>query len=250
MNSLDFLFYSKRESSRYIPLHRHECFELVYYFGGAGESRIGSRLFSFADHMFAVISPGTIHDERHDLEGDVLFIGFHSDSPELRQIDAILQDDEDSPLRQLILRMNDEFTGKRHGYSDMLNHMTGELVIQIQRLTDQRKTEESSLNQLQYVRNYMEENYRQKISIESLAKMSGYSYDRFRHLFKEKYGIAPLQYLYKKRMEYAQLMLYETSLQISEIAYASGFSSEAQFCSMFKRETGMTAKAFRRRTAR
>ncbi|MBB6671967.1 helix-turn-helix transcriptional regulator [Cohnella nanjingensis] len=250
MNSLDFLFYSKRESSRYIPLHSHECYELVYYFGGSGESRIGSRFFAFADNMFAVISPGTIHDERHDLEGDVLFIGFHSDSAALRKIDAVIQDDEDSYLKQLILRMNEEFTGKKHGYSDMLNYMTGELVIQIQRLTDRRRSEESSLSQLQYVRNYMEENYRQKIAIESLAKMSGYSYDRFRHLFRETYGIAPLQYLFKKRMEYAKLMLYETNLQVSEIALSAGFSSEVQFCSMFKRETGLTAKAFRKRTER
>lgn len=218
---------------------------MVYYFGGSGESRIGSKFFTFGDNRFAVITPGTIHDERHASAGDVLFIGFHSDSDALRKIDADIQDDEDGRIKQLILRMNEEFVEKRQCYSEMLNFMTGELVIQIQRLTTMKKSEESSLNQLQYVRNYLDEHYRQKISIESLAKMSGYSYDRFRHLFKEKYGMAPLQYLFKKRMDNAKLMLYETTQQVSEIALSSGFSSEPQFCSMFKRETGITAKTFR-----
>ncbi|RJG25927.1 AraC family transcriptional regulator [Paenibacillus thiaminolyticus] len=247
MNWMDFLFYSKRKTNYYIPLHEHDCYELVYYFGGSGKSRIGSKMFSFSDDRFAVISPGTIHDERHDVEGDVLFIGFHSDSDGLRNINAVLEDNE-GLIRQLILRMNEEFAAKRPSYSEMLNFMTGELVIQIERMTALKKSAESSLNQLQYVRNYLDEHYRQKISIESLAKMSGYSYDRFRHLFKETYGIAPLQYIFKKRLDYAKLMLYETNEQISKIALMSGFSSEAQFCSMFKRETGKTAKAFRQRS--
>ncbi|MFD0618197.1 helix-turn-helix domain-containing protein [Paenibacillus sp. GCM10027629] len=243
------MFYSTRESKRYIPLHRHDCYEFVYYFGGSGESRIGSKRFTFSDNRFAVISPGTLHDERHDSEGDVLFIGFHSDNEALRKLDGIFED-HGSRMKELILRMNEEFMEKQPSYDEMLNIMTGELIILIERLTTIKKIEEASINQMQYVRNYLDEFYREKISIRSLAKMSGYSYDRFRHLFKEKYGMAPLQYIFKKRIEYAKLMLYETNEQISEIALTSGFSSEAQFCSMFKRETGTTATAFRQRTKR
>lgn len=246
MSSLDFMFYSTREKNRYIPPHHHDCYEFVYYFGGSGESRIGSKRFRFNDNCFAVISPGTIHDEKHDSDGQVLFIGFHCDSDALRHLDAVIQDGE-GRIRQLVLRMNEEFAEKRQSYAEMLNLMMDELIIQIERMVATNKSEESSLNQLQYVRNFIDEHYRQKISIESLAKMSGYSYDRFRHLFKEKYDMAPLQYIFKKRMEYAKLMLYETNEQISEIALTSGFSSEAQFCSMFKRETGTTARAFRQR---
>lgn len=247
VNLLDFLFYSKREESRYIPPHSHECYELVYYFGGSGESRIGSKFYSFGDDMLAVISPGTVHDERHDSEGDVLFIGFHTDHGALGNMNTIIKDHGNSGIKPLILRMNEEFSGKKQGYSEMLNLMIGELVILISRLTDTRKSEQSSPNPLQYVRNYMEEHFRQKITVEELAKMSGYSYDRFRHLFKEEYGMPPLQFLFQKRMNYAKLMLYETNEQVSQIAHSCGFSSEVQFCSMFKRETGMTAKAFRQR---
>ncbi|OPA80405.1 AraC family transcriptional regulator [Paenibacillus selenitireducens] len=250
MDFLDFLFYTRRNNDRYIPYHSHACYELVYYFGGSGTTRIGSKEYQFWDRMVALISPGTIHDERHNEGGEVLFIGFHSDNSFLHNMNTVIQDDTDNHLQQLILRMHEEFTGKKQGYAEMLNLMTGELVIHIQRLTDRRKSAELTGDQLQYIRNYMDEHYRGKISIESLARMSGYSYDRFRHLFKETYGLAPLQYVFRKRMEYAKLMLYETSLQVSEIALTSGFSSEAQFCTMFKRETGTTAKAFRRRTNR
>lgn len=166
----------------------------------------------------------TMHDERHNSEGEVLFIGFHSDSDRLRNIDAVFQDNK-GRIQSLILRMNEEFTAKRQSYSEMLHFMTGELVIQIERLATTKKNDESSLSPLQYVRNYLDEHYRPKISVESLAKMSGYNYDRFHHLFKEKYAVAPLQYILKKRLEYAKLMLYETNEHVSGIALSSRFSN-------------------------
>jgi AraC-like DNA-binding protein len=94
----------------------------------------------------------------------------------------------------------------------------------------------------------MDEHYRQKLSIGSLAEMSGYSYDRFRHLFKERYGSSPLRYLLLKRLDYAKSLLKHTQMHISEVSAASGFVNDAQFCNMFKREIGVTPRAFRVRS--
>jgi AraC family transcriptional activator of pobA len=91
----------------------------------------------------------------------------------------------------------------------------------------------------------MNEHYRHKLSVATLSEMSGYSYDRFRHLFKERFGSSPLRYLLLKRLDYAKSLLQHTQMHISEVSAAAGFVNDAQFCNMFKREVGLTPRAFR-----
>lgn len=251
MNQLDFLFFSKRLTNKYIPKHSHECYELIYYFQGQGNTRIGNDEYHFQKNMFALISPQVVHDEKHTSGGDVLFIGFHSNQPALKHLNAVFHDDDDHSIQRLVMQMKDEFFNQEYGYLDMLNLLLDTLVIKIQRLLGVKKQpfQADSQLQLQYVINYMDEHYRQKISVESLAQLSGYSYDRFRHVFKEKYGRSPLQYLINRRIDYAKSLLLETNLLVSDIAHHAGFANDVQFCNMFKRETGKTPRAYRKQAA-
>ncbi|MCR2805130.1 helix-turn-helix transcriptional regulator [Paenibacillus soyae] len=245
MNKLDFLFFSKRRENHYIPPHFHECYELVYYYG-TGKTKIGKESVSFKPNTFALVTPYTEHDELHAAASDVLFVGFYSDKEGLANLSGLYEDNEERMIENILLRMKEEFVRQREDFSDMLNLMVGELSILLQRLIGAKKAPKQQTDRIQYVLNYMDEHFRQKISIQALADLAGYSYGRFRHLFKEKYGVAPLQYLYIKRMSYAQssLLLHPDKL-VTEIALDAGFVNDAQFCSMFKRETGMTPKGYR-----
>lgn len=245
MNKLDFLFFSKRRKDHYIPPHFHECYELVYYYG-SGETRIGKEFYSFREHTFALVTPFVEHDELHAAESDVLFVGFFSDREGLANLSGLYEDDEERSIETILLRMKDEFMHQREDFSDMLNLMAGGLAIQLQRHIGAKKPLKQQTDRMQYVLNYMDEHFRQKLSIPALADLAGYSYGRFRHLFKEKYGVAPLQYLYIKRLNYAKssLLLHPDKL-VSEIALDAGFVNDAQFCSMFKRENGMSPKRYR-----
>lgn len=245
MEHLDFLFFSKRNQNQYIPLHIHQCYELVYYFG-TGETKIGSTKYSFKPNTFALISPHVEHDERQDTNADVLYIGFHCDNKNIKGLNGIFEDDKNQTIYNHILRMKQEFLQQKDFFSEMLNLLVGELAIHLHRLIGNKKFQKQHEDRMHYVLKYMDEHFRQKIAVESLAKMAGYSYDRFRHLFKEKHGVAPLQYLYTNRIEYAKsCLLKNRQMLISEIALNSGFVNDAQFCSMFKRATGMTPKKYR-----
>ncbi|GIP00795.1 hypothetical protein J14TS5_58800 [Paenibacillus lautus] len=245
MNHLDFLFFSKRNQDQYIPLHIHQCYELVYYFG-TGETTIGSTTYSFKPSTFALISPHVEHDERQDTEADVLYIGFFCDNKSIEGLNGIFEDHKNQIIYQHILRMKHEFLQQQDLFSKMLDLLVEELAIHLERLIGSKKSQKPMEDRLHYILRYMDEHFRQKITVESLANMAGYSYDRFRHLFKEKYGIAPLQYLYTNRIEYAKTCLLKNrKALISEIALDSGFVNDAQFCSMFKRATGMTPTKYR-----
>jgi AraC family transcriptional activator of pobA len=98
---------------------------------------------------------------------------------------------------------------------------------------------------LLYTRTFIDENFNQKIAIEDLADIAGYSYHHYRHLFKKKFGVSPIRYLMDKRMEKARSMLRCTDLSITTIAMQCGFSNDAQFCTLFKREIGETPRSYR-----
>ncbi|MBY9077315.1 helix-turn-helix domain-containing protein [Paenibacillus sp. HN-1] len=250
MDRLLFLFHTDHPKDTYIQLHQHECYELVYYLNGNGTTMIGSTQYSFKPNTFAFIAPRTLHDERHLTGSELLFIGFHCEQDgAIRHLNQVFEDDEKHTIRQLMFRMEHEFTEQQENFFEMLNLLVTELTTQIHRLVGLNKHIRPGGGRLKYAMNFMDEHFRQRVSIETLARMSGYSYDRFRHLFKETAGVSPQQYLQNKRLEYAKSLLLHSQLPISVISQKSGFSKDSQFCTIFKRETGLTPLKFRKTPA-
>lgn len=79
-----------------------------------------------------------------------------------------------------------------------------------------------------------------------LPQKVGYSYHRYRHIFKEKVGVSPHQYLIVQRIEAAKLLLKRSHATVTQIAYRCGFTSSSYFCQCFKKRVGVTPKEYRR----
>lgn len=83
-------------------------------------------------------------------------------------------------------------------------------------------------------------------SLSRLAAMSGLSYSRFIHRFKDEIGESPKAFMIRQRIEKAKHVLRKADDQISDVAYACGFRSINLFISQFKKITGMTPREYRR----
>lgn len=83
------------------------------------------------------------------------------------------------------------------------------------------------------------------ISVEELAKQSGYSVSRFSHLFKEVIGTAPHLYLADLRMEKAKDLLINTHYTVAEIGRAVGFADQNYFSRFFKKKIGVSPSEYR-----
>ena len=94
--------------------------------------------------------------------------------------------------------------------------------------------------------NYIDEYFLTDVSKEQLAAISTYSYDRFRHIFKNVMGVSPKQYIINKRLEYSKSLLANTDESITEISYKCGFSSTSHFIQVFKQATDLTPIAYRK----
>ncbi len=80
-----------------------------------------------------------------------------------------------------------------------------------------------------------------------LAKTCGASYSTLRTTFRNETGTTLGQYRLALRVEEARRLLVQTDLRIEEIAARTGFCCQKYFSSLFKRRTGATPSAFRKR---
>lgn len=87
---------------------------------------------------------------------------------------------------------------------------------------------------------YLEQNFLDpEISNDIVAGQSGISTIYFRKLFKEVYGISPMQHVTALRIEKAQDMLQSGYYTVTETAEAVGFNSICNFNRAFKQIVGM-----------
>lgn len=91
-------------------------------------------------------------------------------------------------------------------------------------------------NQQQRIENYIEAALDTTISVEQLAALVNVSPSHFFPLFRSAFGVPPHQYVMKKRIEkVAYLLKTEPDRSITDIAIATGFSSQAHMTKVFKR---------------
>lgn len=99
-----------------------------------------------------------------------------------------------------------------------------------------------ALRSLKAAVEYMEQNYTRKITVEELARRSGYSASHFTRMFRQMYDLSPIQFLNRLRIQHAKNLLRAEQYSLSEIANRCGFSSVYYFSRCFKQITGATPK--------
>ncbi|MDR0787145.1 MAG: AraC family transcriptional regulator [Gemmatimonadota bacterium] len=87
----------------------------------------------------------------------------------------------------------------------------------------------------------------ERIKVEDLARQVGMSRSRFLPLFKATTGMTPLRFVMKIRLQFAEALLADRSLSLSDIAARTGFANPAHFTSTFRRAAKVTPSAFRAR---
>ena len=92
----------------------------------------------------------------------------------------------------------------------------------------------------------MEAKLAEDLSLDALARESGYGRTHFLRLFRATTGETPHQYLLRLRINRAQSMILHRGGNLVDIALASGFSAHAHFSRVFKQVLGRSPSEFRR----
>lgn len=95
------------------------------------------------------------------------------------------------------------------------------------------------------LRHYLDHFYREPLLLSDLEARYHVSKYHICRSFSAAFGIPPLRYLNKKRLEAAANLLFSTDQKIHEIALAVGYESTNHFINLFKKEYGATPQAYR-----
>lgn len=94
---------------------------------------------------------------------------------------------------------------------------------------------------------YIGDNLATAIRTCDLAAQLSLSSSHFSHVFKQTFGITPLVYVARKRIEAAREMMLSTDQPLTQIAHAHGFCDQSHFTRTFRRETGLSPLIWRQR---
>ena len=242
---LDFLKYQENSAGFYAPKHQHSCYELVYYCSGHGKFILDGKKYSYHPNTFSIIPPHTTHDEKASTDSILLFMGFRYYDQEYPLLPGIYKDYNDNFVHSAMQNMYAEMNQKQPFYSSMLNAMTHSLVISVLRHFFSGNDSSHSYN-IQYIKKYIDEHFYEKLNLHDLAEMSGYSYDWFRHVFREQTGLSLTEYILCQRLKHAALQLEITDKSITQIALENNFSSSSYFISQFRKYYESTPSSYRR----
>ena len=122
--------------------------------------------------------------------------------------------------------------------------VTGYFLLVMSRLVKANTQRNANTNLPQhYVRraiSYIEDNYPEKITVESIAAYVGIDRTGLYRIFKKNLNISPAQFLISYRLERAKAMMEHDNLTISEIAVSTGFFDAAHFTVAFSKKYGIS----------
>lgn len=99
-------------------------------------------------------------------------------------------------------------------------------------------------NRLAHVVNYIKDNIRESIQLDSLASQACMSKAHFSRTFKQELGLTPMEFVLKERLKLARHYLLLGSFQIQEVCMMAGFNNITYFIRAFKQEFGCTPKTY------
>lgn len=148
-----------------------------------------------------------------------------------------------SELRGKFTEIDRCWTGKNPLYKVKCKNLVSEILYELilEQISDSRLPH---MGRLEESKKYIQENFRDKITVEMLAEKAGLSGSYFRKIFKEAFGDAPMNYITKLRISAACDLLMSGEANVTETAEMCGFDDIYYFSTIFKRHIGMSPMQF------
>ena len=230
-------------------------YQMIYITQGSSvlENDTNKRVKIESGDVFFVI-PGQWHRYRPDLtvgwnENWIGFNGAYADQimPVLfDQKQSVLHVGHDEELLRLMQSVATMIRSMCPNYQQMMAGNTVAILTRTKGLAMRSSvTTDGHEHRIYEAQCYLLEHACTYVDLEALATQLGYSYTRFRAIFKQHTGLSLRQCQIQIRINHAEELLAGTNQSMTEIADHLGFSSAYYFSRLFKQKTGFSPSAFR-----
>jgi len=93
---------------------------------------------------------------------------------------------------------------------------------------------------------YIEEHISEHVELATLSRLVRKSPFHFCRAFKDSFGMPPLRYQAKRRIEQAKILLARPEMSVTEIGLTVGFGCSSSFATAFRKATGFTPTEYQR----
>lgn len=146
----------------------------------------------------------------------------------------------------LFIQVIEAIKDEKPGYQPLVGGAVMYMLGQLHSSSKQLLVTGDEENIVNHARLLIRANLGTGISPQDIAVQLKISYSRFRKLFKEYTGIAPVQYQIQLKLEKAKEELINTTKSVKEIAFELNFESSQYFSNQFKEKTNLTPVEFRK----
>lgn len=146
-------------------------------------------------------------------------------------------------LFQQLLRESQE---KPPYYADAMLSYVNQLLICLCRFRQESKSQQHYHRTISPILDYVSDHFR-TVTLGDLAQFSSYNPTYLSKLFHDTLGVNFTEYVNRLRIDEAVKLVLQSNMTIDEICQNVGFKSRLHFYEVFKKHTGFTPGALRKR---
>ena len=243
----------KKQAYTSYPQHWHDYFEIELVVHGMGTHYYNGTAYTLQKGDVYLLTPVDFHGieaaepvELINISFDTVWLSENMRSvlyaPELVKIRKFTEEEYWKFLAAAELLKN-ECEENGPCVKQLLEYLLSRFIP----LHQERTVPETRQEQLTGIMNavaYMEQHFREKITLDMLSRLSGYPPTYFINLFYKVTGETYIERLTSLRVNYAKMLLRK-GISVSEACFASGFGSLSNFSSVFKKRCAMSPSAYR-----
>jgi AraC-like DNA-binding protein len=148
-------------------------------------------------------------------------------------------------IKQIASRLSDEIKAKQPGWKQVAISQLNIMAVYIQRSLE-ASTKVGNRDVVSLCCDYIIEHLPDNLSLKVVSSMFHVSPEHLIRLFKREKNMTFYQFVLQQRVTESKRMLQHCpNWSLTDIAYAVGFPSAAQFSRIFKAATGMLPSQFR-----
>lgn len=266
MHHVSLLELNQKESCQAVHAHKDRV-EILYLLEGKGYHTIGKTTYETQAGDLLVINAGTPHEERVRGEDSLRYCVCAVTDLHIKGME---KDWIISKYQNPVIKTGKENTFFNHIFQLLINEtlssdpLKNEICSMLARLLimkildyyeknkeecfkDQISKEESDNGIVLQVQEYLNQNFKEKITLKDAAQRVNISPYYLERIFKKNTGTSFTQYIIDRRLGYAQNLLRDTKRSIAQIAEESGYDNPSYFSQLFKKRFGCNPGAYRKK---
>jgi len=271
---IDFPFFIHKGThyDSYFP-HTHDFVELEIIINGSANHIVEGKAYSLKRGDVIVMMPSYIHElqnvhelEHYNLKFDLeKLILLESDIEKLSGFQSLfvlqpfiqfyheytshmhLDEDQLTYVKTLCELVYTEWLKKDEGYKWVVKPYFIALITFLSRnFSSNICINFPKMHRIAESISFIHENLSEKISVSMLSTIACLSERQYARVFKDAYGISPIEYVINCRLSLSCKMMKNTDKSMLDICYACGFGDKVSFSRLFKKRYNSTPSQYRK----